>query len=293
MYGKLAYIMDGQEITSRYKLFEFSADFDRTGHHVAPDWRYDLLGDYLSSSVSYELVHRHRLGQKMHHPRPADYDVVSAVYDDFGPVRKFADMRWWQNTGMRLFGIAAPRPSVQVVGELTDAVPSISIKKHAHDALVLALPKVLTHAEVMRQLKVVLEKYEFAIALPEKIVPKYKLYPSKLQKVTLLKGLEALRLYKRGVSLWRIGNQLELNGNKCMPVEVLEKMTGQRGVEAKAELAKAARRLIRKAAMIAENAARGRFPCDTPFVEAMVDSYSERKAGRPHNAAGQNAGKKR
>lgn len=41
-----------------------------------------------------------------------------------------------------------------------------------------------------------------------------------------------------------------------------------------------ARRLIKKAALIAENAARGRFPCDKPFPEAIFYPY-ERKAGRP------------
>ena len=34
------------------------------------------------------------------------------------------------------------------------------------------------------------------------------------------------------------------------------------------------------ALLIAENAARGRFPCDKPFPEAMLDAYT-RKAGRP------------
>ena len=42
----------------------------------------------------------------------------------------------------------------------------------------------------------------------------------------------------------------------------------------------AARRLIRTAALVAENAARGHFPCDKPFAEAQLDYY-KRKAGRP------------
>jgi hypothetical protein len=42
----------------------------------------------------------------------------------------------------------------------------------------------------------------------------------------------------------------------------------------------AARRLIRTAVLIAENAARGRFPSDKSFKQAMMGDY-KRKPGRP------------
>jgi hypothetical protein len=41
----------------------------------------------------------------------------------------------------------------------------------------------------------------------------------------------------------------------------------------------AANRLVKKAILLAENAARGRFPSDKPFQEAQLD-YSKRKADR-------------
>lgn len=274
--------MTDPTLANRYKLLEFRADYEGTGLHVAPDWRYDLLGDYLACSYSYELVHRKKKGQKVKTLMLADFDKVAAVYNDFGPIGGFADApRWWRERGMQLFGVSAPRPQVQVMGELKAEGQSMTANMQAHDALLLAIPRALTLPEVLRQLKAQLAQYEFAAALPAKISPKYKLQPSKLQKDTLLNGLEALRLYKRGVTLWSIGNQLELNGNLCMPEEKLEKMHGDAGTRVKAELAKAARRLIRKAAMIAENAARGRFPCDNSFDEAIVEGYSKRKAGRP------------
>ena len=39
--------------------------------------------------------------------------------------------------------------------------------------------------------------------------------------------------------------------------------------------------ITKTAALIAENAARGRFPSDKPFKEAMLDPF-KRKAGRQH-----------
>jgi len=46
----------------------------------------------------------------------------------------------------------------------------------------------------------------------------------------------------------------------------------------------AARRAIRQAVLVAENAARGRFPTDKWFPEAILSPYS-RKAGRPPNGS--------
>ena len=50
-------------------------------------------------------------------------------------------------------------------------------------------------------------------------------------------------------------------------------------------LSVAARRLIRMAILVAENAARGNFPSNKPFPEAMLEHY-QRKAGRPVGSRG-------
>jgi hypothetical protein len=97
---------------------------------------------------------------------------------------------------------------------------------------------------------------------------------------TLQNGLTALRLYKKRLPLWKIGNQLRL-----IPAQsFIESDTGDilaaDLADRKELLSIAASRLIRCAALVAENAARGRFPSDKSFSEAITMPY-KRKAGRP------------
>ena len=94
-------------------------------------------------------------------------------------------------------------------------------------------------------------------------------------------GAVALSWYraKPKMPLWEIGHKLKL-----VPIMIFnlqqEKLHPEEYAHEKATLATAARRLIRQAILIAENAARGRFFTDEKFPEAMVDTY-QRKAGRP------------
>ena len=97
---------------------------------------------------------------------------------------------------------------------------------------------------------------------------------------TLQQGLDALRLYKKGIPLWRIGNKLRLIPAQCFDEVKSENENNFQYSDQKEILAVAARRLIRTAVLVAENAARGRFPSDKPFAEAIMGDYA-RKAGRP------------
>jgi hypothetical protein len=68
-----------------------------------------------------------------------------------------------------------------------------------------------------------------------------------------------------------------LNPNQCFnpKYEALEKYSYNKEL-----LSIAASRLIKTATLVAENAARGRFPSNKPFIEAKL-SKNARKAGRP------------
>jgi hypothetical protein len=93
-------------------------------------------------------------------------------------------------------------------------------------------------------------------------------------------GLQALRAYEKGMPLWQIGNRLKLILGQCFDESLLDKPKAYLYSDNKEVLSIAASRLIKTAALVAENAARGRFPSDKPFKEAMLDPF-KRKAGRP------------
>jgi hypothetical protein len=183
-----------------------------------------------------------------------------------------------------LFGVKAPEPVVRLLGRLTTKDRRQNAEWVGVDELVVTLPLGLTRAAALRGLTRQLSDLPFAESLPPDAKPKYTLFPSKLRKETLVAGIDALKMYRQNEPLWRIGNRLRVVPAQCFD-EGDESLDPRRFTDNKIVLSIAARRLVRCAMWVAENAARGRFPCDNQFSEAMLDSY-QRKAGRPVGSRG-------
>jgi hypothetical protein len=254
------------------------ADFAKHGLAVAQDWRYDLVCDYLKLSPSYQAVRSHKRGEQVE--LPADNVQVEQVYADFGDLYKIREADWWGKIGRQLYGITAPLPQVQRLGSLDAMKTAIRANWQGIDSVVVEIPLALTLPQALRQVRKAIEKEAFAAALPAQVAPKYQLAKSKLRIETLTAGVDALKLYKRGMPLWQIGNHLRVVPAQCFDDSKAFESHKQLFSENKEILSIAARRLIRTAVLVAENAARGRFPSDRPFAEAMMGDY-RRKAGRP------------
>lgn len=257
------------------------ANLEEHGLSAAPDWRYDLVCDYLKASPSYEAVRQAIRGKKHPlYPLPTDAQAVHAVMRDFGDIYKIREADWWTSIGMQLFGVAAPLPETKLAGHLTKKTKSLSLAWPGNDSVVLTLPLALSLSQALKQAKSILKSQNFSMPTAMPLKPKYSLTKSKLTRKTLQNGLTALRLYKSRQPLWRIGNMLELVPTLCFdesehPADHLHKYAANKEV-----LSIAASRLIKTAALIAENAARGRFPSSQPFTEAVLNPY-KRPAGRP------------
>lgn len=262
------------------RLISLGADYEQAGLSVKPDLRYDLVCDYLKASPSYEAVMRHLAKQESPYPLPKDSKVVAKVVNDFGAIYKMREADWWGKIGMGLYGISAPLPSVKVNGVLDKQNKELKNEWRGVNSVVAELPLNLTLPQALKQLRKQLADYQFSAALPKQTAPLYQLSNSKLRIDTLQNGLTALRLYKKGLPLWKIGNHLRLIPAQSFieseAGEILEDELGDR----KELLSIAASRLIRCASLVAENAARGRFPSDKNFSEAITTPY-KRKAGRP------------
>jgi len=264
------------------RLITFGAEFDKSGLSVKPDPRYDLVCDYLKASPSYESVMRKMAKQKSPYPLPKDYKVVAQVVKDFGLIYRMKEADWWDKVGKQLYGISAPLPNVKVLGTLDSSNTSVPTKWNGIDTVIAELPLNLTITQAMKQLRKKLEGLNFSATLPKQTAPKYQLSNSKLRIETLQNGLSALRMYKRGLPLWKIGNELRL-----IPAQsFIEKDVDEIEIDLadrKEILGIAASRLIKTAALIAENAARGIFPSNKNLKTAITTSY-KRRAGRPHKA---------
>ena len=261
------------------------AEYEQAGVHVTKDWRYDLISDYLKLSPSYESVSQALQGRAPRYPLPADFAVVEAVVKDFGDVyRKTREFDWWwEERGMKLYGIRAA-PNTKIIGTLDSATPELSEKWEGFDSVIASIPLNLTLPQALKQLRKQLNGLPFATALPPAIAPKYHLSNSKISIDTVLLGKRALEFYRRGFPLWQIGNALKLVPNSTFDTKAYTNANMDQYSDKKAVLSIAARRLVLRAALIAENLARGRYPCDKPFKEAILTPY-KRKAGRPKGSS--------
>jgi hypothetical protein len=266
------------------RVEEQGARYEADGVFVASDWRYDLLLDYLQLSPSYQACTKSQGNLKGGTDLPIDSGLVQAVFNDFGDIRRIGEARWWEVRGKALFGVKAPEPVVRVIGRLTVKDSQQITEWTGVDELLVTLPLGLTRSAALKKLAKKLTDLPFAEAMPRDISAKYSLYPSKLRKETLVAGIEALKMYRYNLPLWLIGNRLRVVPAQCFD-EQDEKLNPRNYTENKIVLSIAARRLIRCAILVAENAARGRFPSNKTFPEAILDQY-QRKAGRPVGSRG-------
>jgi hypothetical protein len=82
----------------------------------------------------------------------------------------------------------------------------------------------------------------------------------------LQNGLTALRLYKKGLPLWKIGNHFRpIPVKSFIETETDEILEDELGEDRKELLSISARRLIRCASLVVENTVKGQIPIRQEF----------------------------
>ncbi|MBK6787012.1 MAG: hypothetical protein IPG77_04940 [Betaproteobacteria bacterium] len=260
------------------------ASYWRDGVSAKEDYRYWAMFEYLKLSPSFLAVSAHLRGTRCKYPLPTDFEVVSAVAKDFSLVSTEVEpWEWWKQEGKHLFGIRTPDVKVRVFPEvLTEKKNAISVSWDRSDAIVLRVSLNQTKREAMALISRELEKQEFSKGPPEQYLPKYSFMTSKIRHSSLALGAQVLSYYtisERELPLWWIGNAFGLIPGQCFTEEQMERSDHQELAAKRNVLTIAASRLIRTSILIAENAARGRFPSAEPFPEAQRDAY-KRTPGR-------------
>lgn len=283
---------------NRQKLPRFEpqgSSWEESGLFADSDWRYEALVDYLKLSPSYKLVYEWaRKGQKATPTNaPKDWKQLVKTYKDFGDVWRIPESRWWESRGKALFGIKAAKAKTFAIGH-SDSVHLINSKKVARsqkiwqdmgtpECLLLAIPTNQTKQMALKQISGIVRASSFVRSNPKLVKPKYELIRSKLREPTIKLGTMALKMYQLGYPLWLIGNQLSLS--PAHHIELDDRgnpYTNELNVsEKKVRLQILASKLVAKAELIAENAARGLFPTDTPCMHAIKFTSATRKVGRP------------
>jgi hypothetical protein len=285
-------------MANRQKLPRFElqgSSWEESGLFAASDWRYEALVDYLKLSPSYKLVCEWaRKGSKAMPPNaPKDWKQIVKTYEDFGDVWRIPESRWWMSRGKALFGIKAAKAQTFIVGHSDDShlINSKSVVQSQKmwqdmakpDCLVIAIPTNQTKQMALKQINAIVRAGNFTSTKPSLIKPKYELIRSKLREPTIKLGTMALKMYQNGYPLWVIGNLLALS--PAHHIELDDEGNPNANelnlAEKKIRLQILGSKLVAKAELIAENAARGLYPTDVPCRYAIKFESATRKAGRP------------
>lgn len=288
-------------MANRQKLPRFElqgSSWEESGLFAASDWRYDALVDYLKLSPSYRLVcERARKGSKAIPPNaPKDWKQIVKTYEDFGDVWRIPESRWWDSRGKALFGIKAAKAQTFAIGH-SDEAALINSKTATQsqktwqdmgkpECLVLAIPTNQTKQMALKQISAIVRANTFVDSKPKLVKPSYELIRSKLREPTIKLGTIALKMYQNGYPLWLIGNQLVLS--PAHHIELDDEGNPNANelniAEKKVRLQILASKLVAKAELISENAARGLYPTDAPCKYAVRFESKTRKVGRPRKA---------
>lgn len=267
-------------------FWDGKATYYRNGVDAKEDYRYAAMYEFLKLSPSFFSVLRHIEGKQSTFPLPEDLEVVKPVVEDFRHIFRMDGFEWWRKHGQYLFGTPAPAQKVFIAGHVSGANKSLTVHRDQIDAIVARIAVNQTKKEALaaldRELDALIKAGRFDVASAESLQGKYGFTSRRIRRSTLAQCKEALSYYqsKKVYPLWWIGNLLEVSPAMALTNENIQGFDSGEIAYRKQVLGITTSRIVRQGMLIAENAARGRFPSDDAFPEAMLNVY-ERSVGRP------------
>jgi hypothetical protein len=252
------------------------------GLSIELDWRYPQLFDYLQVSPSYRLAHLIATGHLARDAGalPADFADVERNYAAFGSVYRCFFSEWWVKTAQFRFGASA-KPTVHGLMKLTHGEQvdeskaeqvGMLIDQYLAEhrpaeglpaAVLVAIPVSHDRRGMLRAVAELIERELGPEAAQEGVV-QAKLMHNKIRERTVAMAMRALqaRASSPKAPLYRLGNHLGFaphywtdpkrprGDNQDTKRRLMEIVTA---------------RQLRRAYVLAEHAARGRFPCLDPL----------------------------
>lgn len=293
----------------KYDAPRFS-DFNGDGVWATKLGFYLLWMEYLAVSPSYELARRYRQGGLNHEERetlPKDFETVLAVYDNLGDVQRVLFLDWWRDHGLPVFGYEGDKPSVSRVDtlrstrhrraseRLEDFITGTWTAQGQPNSMLVSIPIGLSKIQITRQLNRLMAKYpDEQKVLPEPIA-KYPLVGSRQRKDTLFRYLFVVwvRCAMPRQALWRIGARSRVSDTYSRELNPKARLKrGEQNYD-RNTLAVLTSRAWNRGLALAENAARGKFPCYempqhavSPDLHELGDLITSRRRWKKQSAAG-------
>lgn len=248
---------------------------------------YLLWFEYLAISESYELAHKQRTGTLTDADQarlPADFDRVLEVYDDLGDVQRSLFKSWWADRAIQHFGsignkpkvlkLATLRPgkkTVMAAGNLHQFVSEVWVDQGKQPTMITAIPLGMPKSKVLKAVAALLDGYPDEDRTINQN-PKYRLSGKRQNNNALFTYLRTahLRSAMPKQELWRVGSRAKVSFSYSNAVDhAAEVKRGGDGAHERILLTIMTARALKRAMLIAENAARGVFPSYTPLATAV------------------------
>ena len=262
-------------------------DFSKPGWHTQPTAAYQLMFEFLRVSPSYELARKARttgLSKEEKKILPEDFEQVLKTYDLIGDVNCVLFRLWWLKCGLRVFGNPYSKPDIHEIAvlpagsdmevkQILSSLQSDFSDKRRDEGLtasvLVSLPLDLKTTEILRKVRKLLNAYKDKdVGAPTP--PKLKLMGKRFHANPMFKGLRLLwiRAAKPNWELWRIGAKAQLSDSYSKELDPAAPRKAKDSIEIddRITMSKITFRALHRFEHIAENAARGRFPCSDPVA---------------------------
>ncbi len=258
---------------------------DRYDIAIDLDWRYPHLFDFLQISPSYRLAHLIATGrlERNARPLPADFAEVETAYRAFGSVYRTYFGEWWLNVAQYLFGIARPpepKPLLRLSSREAANQDTLSHVMEAMDryltaerpaqgetaALLLAIP---IHRDRRRLLREIESAIEAAFPGEEQQagIITAKLVHNKMRERTFLMAMRTLlaRASVPKAKLYQVGNHTKIAPQYWTDTK-LKRRDDPEVFDRRRMMDIVVARQLHRAYLLAENAARMKFPSLDPLA---------------------------
>jgi hypothetical protein len=269
-------------------------DIFQEGWHVDQHIGHFLFFHYLRLSPSYELARKDDKGELSTEEKrklPKDFKKVQETYALLGDVQNTLFRYWWQKNGYQIFGVQSDYPTVDVIsvlpdrtkpdiekikGEVTSYLSEMSSRTNQNPSIIVSIP-------INKQMKYDLWAVKECLKLYKnigkekikKIKPKISLQGKRLNAQALVRGLGLLMFKMANPELenWRLGvyGKLSPSYSSALNAQAPRQTKDSREAEDRVLMGKITSRSLQKYSCIAENAARGNFPCDTTVETSFFD----------------------
>jgi len=207
-----------------------------------------------------------------------DFELVQKTYAEFGDVYTMNFDDWWLKTGADLFGFDYERPRITKIAQLAkdedysdtpaallDAyLKTDRVNQGMPSSLLLALPLGVPKRTLMMELSRLIDKTNIA-APPKAQKAKRALSKQRLRSKPLFMYIKLL-MYKSvspSAALWKLGLRANVSPTYSEDM-ALDTKVSSKNIDQRLNLTVLTSRALRKAKLVAENAARGLFPSTDP-----------------------------